>query len=539
MAVTSASTPWVLVLADGTRVPFDHQVTIGRAENADIHFADRTVSRLHARVTPSECGPLIEDAGSRWGTWLGPEQVASPTLVAPGTPIRLGDVTFTVDRGIEAPPAAGDGPSKTIVVPVGATLMGLRPAAASERGVDGHLRPRVRSGWALKRLGPSRAILRELHGDRFLRMDGDDATLFALLDGSRTVAELLTEAERALGPVGPGRLVRLVADLGDRGLLDGVQAANARAAPPSRSARLFASRDLSVGRLPGYFPHAYRAWGRVFFSRPAAVFLTALAVAGIGIFALVVAVRHVLPFSVGRAQHRVLVGALVFIAGRFVLVALHEHAHGLALAHYGRGVRRAGLRLLLIFPYAFVDTSEAYFEPREHRITIAAAGPASDLALGALFAIGCAVAPEGSIRDVLFELAFAAYIGALFNLNPMLDRDGYQILAELLNEPWLRQRARRDVTQRLSGRSTSSPASASLRWYGIAALVWSFLAAGFAVAFSLIYLHRLYAIAPHDVVLALFIGLWTLLFIPALGQLALPLAARASARPAEVDHAAR
>ena len=107
---------------------------------------------------------------------------------------------------------------------------------------------------------------------------------------------------------------------------------------------------------------------------------------------------------------------------------------------------------MFIFPYAFVDTSEAYFESRMHRIAISAAGPLTDFSLAALFSVVCAVSPAGNVRDVFFQLAFAGYIGAFFNVNPFLDRDGYQILCEWLREPGLKQRAPPAVRQRLSGR---------------------------------------------------------------------------------------
>ena len=55
-------------------------------------------------------------------------------------------------------------------------------------------------------------------------------------------------------------------------------------------------------------------------------------------------------------------------------VAVHETAHGLAMASFGRKIHKAGLKLVMIFPYAFVDTSEAWFEPRKRRIAISAAG---------------------------------------------------------------------------------------------------------------------------------------------------------------------
>ena len=103
------------------------------------------------------------------------------------------------------------GPGETIVVPVDATLMGLRAAPNPAVGLDGRLRPRVRSGWALKRLaadeGDERFVLRDLEGGSFVRMDADDAALFELLDGNRTVAELL-ERGRAAGRTGGPRAAR-------------------------------------------------------------------------------------------------------------------------------------------------------------------------------------------------------------------------------------------------------------------------------------------------------------------------------------------
>ena len=130
---------------------------------------------------------------------------------------------------------------------------------------------------------------------------------------------------------------------------------------------------------------------------------------------------------------------------------MHETAHGLAMASFGRRIHRAGFKLVVIFPYAFVDTSEAWFEPRNRRIAISAAGPVSDFALGGIFSILC-VFVEGTTRDVFFQLAFAGYVGAFFNLNPFIDRDGYHILVDYLREPGLRKRAKDQFSRRLSGK---------------------------------------------------------------------------------------
>jgi putative peptide zinc metalloprotease protein len=246
--------------------------------------------------------------------------------------------------------------------------------------------------------------------------------------------------------------------------------------------------------------------------------------------------RYGTPFVVAN---RLLIGGLVFVIGRFLIVAIHEQAHGIALAHYGRRVPRGGVRAYLFFPFAFVDTSESYFEPRWHRIVISAAGPACDLVLGATFAFACAVAPKGSIRDVFFQLAFGAYIWGFFNLNPFIERDGYNILVDFLHEPRLRQRARQQFAQKLSGTTRGEQTSPVLGRYALAGVIWSVLAAVIIIIFAVRYYDRFAKLVPHGVLLTLFIVFCAVLFLPVLMQLGLPIARRMRYGTAEVNRVIR
>ena len=148
---------------------------------------------------------------------------------------------------------------------------------------------------------------------------------------------------------------------------------------------------------------------------------------------------------------------------------------------------------MLVFPYAFVDTSEAWFEPRRRRIAISAAGPASDFTLGAVFSLCCLLLAPGTVRDICFQLAFAAYIGACFNLNPFLDRDGYHILVDVLREPGLRRRAREQFARRLAGRPGDGDSPVLAR-YSLFGLVWSCVAGLFVVGMTLRYRATLEAV---------------------------------------------
>jgi putative peptide zinc metalloprotease protein len=367
-------------------------------------------------------------------------------------------------------------------------------------------------------------------------MDSGEAELLPLIDGGRTVAQLLVEATKLLGPSGPGRLARLIADFGERGMLDGIAPTPQQEEEPGLVRRAFKPREKAFGWLPDYFENAYGHWGRLFFSGLSATFLFLLSLAGLIVFSYLIGARYGTPFVVA---HHLLLGGVVFIAGRLAIVMVHELAHGLALAHYGRTTKRAGVSLMWIFPFAFVDTSEGYFESRMHRIVISAAGPITDFSLGALFSIMCAVSPKGNVRDIFFQLAFAGYVGAFFNVNPFIDRDGYQILCEWLREPGLKQRARQQLKQRVSGKVTGEQTSPVLARFAIAGLVWSLVGAGFVIVLSVRYQAILSHFAPHGLVVATFIVFFIVLLLPVPMALGAPMLERARYGSREVNRVIR
>ena len=182
---------------------------------------------------------------------------------------------------------------------------------------------------------------------------------------------------------------------------------------------------------------------------------------------------------------------------------------------------------MFIFPYAFVDTSEAWFEPRRRRIAISAAGPVSDFSIGGVFALCCLVFPEGTVRDIFFQLAFAAYVGAFFNLNPFLDRDGYHILVDVLREPGLRRRAKEQFERRLSGqrnrRDRFAGAGALRR---VRARVVGRVRGASRSGCHLRYKTIMRNFAPSYVVWTVLVTLWLALFIPVFVVLGKPLVNR-------------
>jgi putative peptide zinc metalloprotease protein len=516
-----------VVLPDGARVPLTGMLSIGRAADNAIQLDDRSVSRHHARVLVGTDGAFVEDAGSTHGTFLDGRPVGGRTRLRDGARVHVGNVEFRVERRRGENEAA-----RTIVVRPGASLL-VSAVGASEldRSATGFgFRPKVRSGWALKRLeegeGSQRWVLKDLRGDgAFVRMGDGEAAVFRQLDGQHALPELITDAEERFGPGGATRLARLLADLGERGLLEGVEGAAAADGGGALS-RALKPREFEIKGLGRVFDRIYLAGGWLLFTRAALALMAAIAVAGLAAFLYLIARRYGTPFVVAD---RIGIGALVFLLGRFLVVALHELAHGLVVSSFGRRVSRAGLKLMLVFPFAFVDTSDGWFEPRRRRFAISAAGPASDLLVGGIFALGAAFL-TGTVRDVLFQLAFAAYVGALSNLNPLLDRDGYHMLVDRLGEPGLRRRARAHLAAVISGRGRAADEPRALLIYAVAGLAWTVVAVAFVIVMTTRYYEVLTSLAPAEVVWGVLGAFYLLMFVPVLVMVGRPLLERVRGR---------
>lgn len=112
-------------------------------------------------------------------------------------------------------------------------------------------------------------------------------------------------------------------------------------------------------------------------------------------------------------------------------------------------------------------------------------------------------------------------LGALFDLNPLLERDGYHVLVDLLREPGLRRRSSGVLTTWIAGHGGPDGGSRHLLGYAFVSVLWSLLTVAFGAVVSLRYYHRLAQLAPPALV-------WTVL--AGFCLVARPAAGRAAAR---------
>jgi pSer/pThr/pTyr-binding forkhead associated (FHA) protein len=86
--------------------PFEHpfegdSMVIGRAGSCDLVLADRFLSRRHARLYREGDEVLVEDLGSRNGTWLNGRTVEQPTPLRIGDQLRLCGSSIRISGGLD------------------------------------------------------------------------------------------------------------------------------------------------------------------------------------------------------------------------------------------------------------------------------------------------------------------------------------------------------------------------------------------------------------------------------------------------------
>jgi pSer/pThr/pTyr-binding forkhead associated (FHA) protein len=92
----------------GRVVTLDDAIVIGRGADADLTLDDPRASRRHARVRRSGSGALVEDLGSRNGTFVNDDQVESPTVVTAGDELLVGVTVLELrdEAQVRAAPSA-------------------------------------------------------------------------------------------------------------------------------------------------------------------------------------------------------------------------------------------------------------------------------------------------------------------------------------------------------------------------------------------------------------------------------------------------
>ena len=315
-------------------------------------------------------------------------------------------------------------------------------------------RPTRRLGWALKKLqtagGEEYFVLKNMRTGTYLRLSEPQVFLWNLMDGEHTVQDLAVAYFIQYKALAIEGLLTLLGQMEARGFLAASRTnlysvtagAIRRGRIGPRLYRLWqalTSATISIRGLDRWFAALYRFGGFLLFTLPAKVLILFATLAGLVAY-VVLALGGRYSILTGGGQYAALGLTCLYLA-QIAALFTHEASHALACKHYRREVRRAGLLFYLGMPSFFVDTTDIWMEPRRPRLLVSWAGPYSGFFLGSLASLLALVTPDPFIAGLLFQFASASYLISFFNLNPLLQLDGYYILMDWLEMPLLRARA--------------------------------------------------------------------------------------------------
>ncbi|MDQ6746768.1 MAG: PqqD family peptide modification chaperone [Candidatus Dormibacteraeota bacterium] len=458
---------------------------IGRSAENEVTVSDGYVSRFHARIQRDNQGYAIEDLDSVNGTTVNGE------ALAPGQTRRLHDydviglgpssvLRLEYPRADELGSKTMIGAMDSVVMAGPATGQGSAPPVAPATPMD--VRPRRRSGWALKRApsapGRERWVLRGASSAQYLQLTDRDVFLWNLMDGENTVRDLVLAYFQEYGQLAMNRVTQLLDQLAGAGLLhlgdsDGAAESTAAARLRQKVLHTLLKPEIAISGIDGFVGRLYQGFFWRFFTRTSLALAWGTAVAGL--VAFFVAGRHQRPFDLGGAG---VLGALVALGGYSAALLIHELAHALAVKSYGRRVPRGGFMLMLGMPYAFVDTTDMWLEAKGPRIVVTLAGPLSTLSVASVFSAVALLGPGRVLPAIAFQVAVGLYVNTLFNFNPLIPLDGYYALSDWLEMPRLREEAgayfRTGIWRDLAHPRSLRPAHLGLALYGMLAIVGTF-----------------------------------------------------------------
>jgi DNA-binding winged helix-turn-helix (wHTH) protein len=93
--LSEGATTYRLVLRDREVALHPGENLLGRVENGVVWLDSPTVSRRHARIVIEGGAAILEDLGSKNGTFVGEKRVAAPVPLADGDVFRVGRVSMT------------------------------------------------------------------------------------------------------------------------------------------------------------------------------------------------------------------------------------------------------------------------------------------------------------------------------------------------------------------------------------------------------------------------------------------------------------
>ena len=405
--------------------------------------------------------------------------------------------SVVVDEVLRRPPAGGLDAWSAVSTAVRApSAPAVDVWSAIERHADvAGFRPRLADDVEVKsfrmRWGNDYAIAYNPRDFTHYTLEPWEAALLPLMDGSRTVAELVVERLDASGSIDADGVTELVHGLRTYRFFD----------PPSPDVDTALSTALE--RTNGVVDGARRAlrnlrveWTgadraartayahglRLLFTWPAAIVAVIVAASGLLAFIRVVSWGR---FGIERSA--AVSEAAILIGLGALLTFAHELGHALVITHHGRRIGSAGFMLYFGSPAFFVDASDSLMLDRGPRMRQSAMGPFFELVLAGIAGLVLFTVPDIAGASLLYRFALVNYFVIVMNLVPLLELDGYWLLSDAIQVPDLRQRSlrftRHDLWHKLRRRERFSLQEIGLGAYGIIGVLFTIFSLATAALF--------------------------------------------------------
>ena len=354
-----------------------------------------------------------------------------------------------------------------------------------ERAIDiGEFKPRLAPYTEIREFPDEREQYAMIANTRDLlhyRLEPGEVEIVRLMDGTRTVKEIVVERFRESGDLELGGVADLVYALYVKNFLDrpyfDMDEALKKAGDPAllrRRRRREAAKSLTVNWNNADRPlrWLYRHFLRFLINRWMVAIGGVVVLVGGGLFVSVVR-SHELSLS-GRSLGLAFVLLMVL---NYSSIIIHEIGHGVILVHNGRRIRAAGVQIYFGAPTLFVDSSDGLMMDRRQRMLQVFAGPFSEAVAGAVVSIFVWAFPGSSLAPTLYKFAVLNWLTVFLNLIPLLELDGYWLLAEAIQVTELRSMSlvfiQRDMWHKLRSRERFTRREVGLALYGVLGILFT------------------------------------------------------------------
>jgi hypothetical protein len=300
--------------------------------------------------------------------------------------------------------------------------------------------------------GTRNYILRNLRRDRYLFLGPKEYFLWEQFDGRRSLDEIGRAFHFEFGSFDYSIIRQFMAKLYSAGLLEEFETSGLHRSLAGRHSRWWGrvldivskARDrvsFRVRNADHYCSILYNSGGFLLFHP--LVFAASVALLVYASIAVSQLAQRAKDIALGLTA----LPLLSTVAMTMAIVAvsmLHVLVHALACKSYGRKVREMGFFLLQgIVPTFYADVTDIFMTSRKARVIVDLAGPMVEIVCGSLAFIGAYWSEPGIGQSLFFGAGILLWESAVLNIYPFnfLEMDGYNILADLVAMPALRQQA--------------------------------------------------------------------------------------------------